>query len=33
MFAWDDPTGAKILIFGANKEETDLKRDGIGEVV
>ncbi|XP_017078120.1 vacuolar protein sorting-associated protein 13 [Drosophila eugracilis] len=33
MYAWDDPTGPKVLIFGANKEETDLKRDGIGEVV
>ncbi|XP_052841610.1 intermembrane lipid transfer protein Vps13 [Drosophila gunungcola] len=33
MYAWDDPTGPKALIFGANKQETDLKRDNIGEVV
>lgn len=33
MYAWDDPTGPKMLVFGTNKEETDLKRDGIGEVM
>ncbi|XP_017049520.1 vacuolar protein sorting-associated protein 13 [Drosophila ficusphila] len=33
MYAWDDPTGPKMLVFGANKQETDLKRDDIGEVV
>lgn len=33
MYAWDDPTGPKMLVFGNNKEETDLKRDGFGEVV
>ncbi|EDW46783.1 GM20965, partial [Drosophila sechellia] len=33
MYAWDDPTGPKMLVFGTNKEETDLKRDGIGEVI
>ncbi|KAH8237095.1 hypothetical protein KR038_004232 [Drosophila bunnanda] len=33
MYAWDDPTGPKILVFGTNKQETDLKRDNIGEVM
>ncbi|XP_026840774.1 vacuolar protein sorting-associated protein 13 [Drosophila persimilis] len=33
MFAWSDPTGPKILVFGKNKQETDLRRDDIGEVV
>ncbi|KAH8253644.1 hypothetical protein KR032_006328 [Drosophila birchii] len=33
MYAWDDPTGPRVLVFGTNKAETDLKRDGIGEVV
>ncbi|XP_017018537.1 intermembrane lipid transfer protein Vps13 [Drosophila kikkawai] len=33
MYAWDDPTGPKVLVFGSNKQETDLKRDNIGEVV
>lgn len=33
MFAWEDPTGPKILIFGKDKQETDLKRDEIGNVV
>ncbi|KAH8275295.1 hypothetical protein KR026_004712 [Drosophila bipectinata] len=31
MYAWDDPTGPKMLVFGNSKEETDLKRDGFGE--
>ncbi|XP_034653735.1 vacuolar protein sorting-associated protein 13 [Drosophila subobscura] len=33
MFAWSDPTGPKVLVFGKNKQETDLRRDDIGEVV
>ncbi|XP_017019677.1 intermembrane lipid transfer protein Vps13-like [Drosophila kikkawai] len=33
MYAWDDPTGSKVLVFGTNKQETDLKRDNTGDVV
>ncbi|XP_030388188.1 vacuolar protein sorting-associated protein 13 [Scaptodrosophila lebanonensis] len=33
MYAWSDPTGPKLLIFGKNKQESDLRRDNIGEIV
>ncbi|TDG48268.1 hypothetical protein AWZ03_005223 [Drosophila navojoa] len=32
LFAWDDPMGPKILVFGKDKQETDLKRDEIDTV-
>ncbi|XP_030555732.1 vacuolar protein sorting-associated protein 13 [Drosophila novamexicana] len=33
LYAWGDPTGPKLLIFGKDKQETDLKRDQIDNVV
>lgn len=32
LFTWNDPAGDKILYFGKNEVENDLRRDGIGEV-
>ncbi|EDW71988.1 uncharacterized protein Dwil_GK10679 [Drosophila willistoni] len=32
MYAWSDPAGPKVLIFGNNKQESDLRRDNVGEV-
>lgn len=33
LYAWDDPTGPKILVFGKDKQETDLRRDQVDNVV
>ncbi|KAH8307603.1 hypothetical protein KR044_004766 [Drosophila immigrans] len=32
MYAWSDPTGPKILVFGSNKLESDLRRDLIDNI-
>ncbi|XP_034479091.1 vacuolar protein sorting-associated protein 13 isoform X2 [Drosophila innubila] len=33
LYAWIDPTGPKILIFGKDNQETDLRKDQIDNVV
>ncbi|EDW02215.1 vacuolar protein sorting-associated protein 13 [Drosophila grimshawi] len=33
LYAWCDPTGPKLLVFGKNKQETDLKRDQIDNLI
>jgi len=33
LYAWADPTGPKILVFGKDNQETDLRKDQIDNVV
>ncbi|XP_017837309.1 vacuolar protein sorting-associated protein 13 isoform X2 [Drosophila busckii] len=32
LFAWSDPTGSRILVFGKDKQETDLRRDAVEDL-
>lgn len=33
LYAWEDPAGPKMLMFGVDEQKTDLKRDQIGTVM
>lgn len=32
LYTWCDPAGERILVFGENSLESDLRRDGIGNI-
>lgn len=32
LYTWSNPAGERLLVFGDNSLESDLRRDGIGKL-